>query len=226
MSTDGIIKAAAYMSLHHSGEFYAGLLNHQPMGFYPPNTLVAEARRRGITILPVDINSSDDKNLADAEGQMRLGLRLIAKLGEADRTTIIEEANKNGSYRSLLDFCVRVVLKRDRLENLILSGAFDSLHPHRRGLLLRLDETLMLAAAYRAEVTATGQKALSFGSWQEHLTPCATDIKDFSIWERFLWTYRITGVCADAHPLSFFRNKIADRGILTVRERSINGLAR
>lgn len=208
----------AYMSLHHTGEFYAGLLNHQPMGFYPPNTLAAEARRRGITIYPVDINASDDKNFSDAEGRMRLGLRLVAKLGEADRAAIISAANQDGPFHSLLDFCVRVVMKRDRLENLILTGAFDRLHPHRRGLLLRLDETLMLAATYRAEMTATGQKALGFGSWQEQPTPCAIDIKDFSVWDRFMWAYRITGVCADAHPLSFFRDKITERGILTVRE--------
>lgn len=208
----------AYLSVHHAGEFYAGLLNHQPMGFYPPNTLVAEARRRGVDILPVDINASDDKNLAAAEGEIRLGLRLVAKLGEVDRAAILIERKNGGPFHSLLDFCVRVVLKRDRLENLILVGAFDALHPHRRGLLLRLEETLMLAAAYRADMTATGQGALRFGSWQEHPTPCATDIRDFSVWDRFMWTYRITGVCADAHPLSFFRHKIAERGILTVRE--------
>jgi error-prone DNA polymerase len=187
------------------------------MGFYPPNTLAAEARRRGVTIYPVDINFSEDKSCSDARGRMRLGLRLVTKLGEADRATILK-AREKGAFCSLLDFCVRVVLKRDRLENLILAGAFDGIHPHRRGLLLRLDETVTLAAAHRSESDRNGQGALVFGPWRDHPTPCASDLQDFSPWDRLMWAYRITGVCADAHPLQFFREKLQERGIMTVLE--------
>ncbi len=208
----------AYLSVHHAAAFYAGLINHQPMGFYPPNSLVSEARRRGVTTLSVDINASEDKCYADKESNLRLGLRTIERLGEADRQTILSVRAAGGAFRSLLDFCVRVVLRRDRLENLILAGAFDSLHPHRRGLLLRLDETLTLAVAHRAEMSHSGQGALAFGAWHTIPTPCATDIADFSEWERFHWTWRITGICADTHPLALYRERLAHKGILSVEE--------
>src|SRR5262245_21523739 len=82
------------------------------------------------------------------QNQIRLGLRLVAGLSEED-IKAIEAAREERPFESLLDFCIRVPLHRDTLENLILAGAFDSLHEHRRGLLWRLDETLSLANTYR-----------------------------------------------------------------------------
>jgi error-prone DNA polymerase len=211
----------AYLSVHYAAEYFAGLLNHQPMGYYPPNTLAGEARRRGVTILPIDINASDDKCHADGQGGLRLGLRLVERLGEADRMAILgarQEGSGGGPFVSLLDFCARVVLARDRLENLILGGAFDALHGahRRRGLLLRLDETLSLAHAYRAQDSGVGpQRALPFGSWREIPTPVAVDVPGFSEWERFCWAWRITGVCADAHPLARYRPTLSAQGVLT-----------
>src|SRR2546423_7945791 len=79
---------------------------------------------------------------------IRLGLRLVASLSEED-IKVIESARAERPFESLLDFCIRVPLSRDKVENLILCGAFDSLHEHRRGLLWRLDETLSLANTYR-----------------------------------------------------------------------------
>ncbi len=58
---------SAYMSVHHPAELFAGLMNHQPMGFFNANTLAGEARRRGVRILPVDINASGDKCVAVEE---------------------------------------------------------------------------------------------------------------------------------------------------------------
>jgi error-prone DNA polymerase len=58
---------SAYMSVHHPAELFAGLMNHQPMGFFNANTLAGEARRRGVPVLPVDINASGDKCVAVEE---------------------------------------------------------------------------------------------------------------------------------------------------------------
>src|SRR2546430_6558596 len=51
--------ASAYLRVHHAAAFYAALLNNQPMGFYHPATLVKDAQRHGLRILPVDITVSD-----------------------------------------------------------------------------------------------------------------------------------------------------------------------
>lgn len=208
----------SYLATHHTASFIAGILSEQPMGFWSPQMLVSEARRRGVTVLPVNINGSSDKCDTDGEGRLRIGIRLVARLGEKERQAILSERKRVGQFASLLDFCVRVVLRRDSIENLILSGAFDTLHGHRRGLVLRLDETLALAAAYRAETDTMGQHALTFGSWRDTLTPCSSDVADFSPWDRLSWEWRLTGVTTNAHPISFHRDELAAQGIIPVAE--------
>jgi error-prone DNA polymerase len=208
----------AYLQVHEPAAFYAGLMNEYPMGYWPLNTLAGEARRRGVTILPVCINQSVDKCLPDHDGtSIRLGLRVISRLGRREIEMIETQREREGPYTSLLDFCVRIVLRRDQLENLLLTGAFDSLHRHRRGLMLRLDETLTLAASFRA-TTLSGQPTLPLGSWKDEETPCASETADLSPFDKMMWSWRVTGVCTDAHPIAFMRPDLAGFRIRTTRD--------
>ena len=205
----------AYLSVHHAAEFYAGLMNHQPMGYYSSNSYAAEARRRGVQILPVDINASEDKSYAERPDAIRLGLRLVAEVKEEEVAVILHERAKN-VFCSLMDFCIRVPISRSAIENLILCGAFDRLHLQRRGLLWRLDETLALARCLRADMNKQEQTGLSFGGMRSE-TPIA-NIEDFSLWEAFLWTWRITGVCADCHPVAHIREQLTRWRVLPTHE--------
>jgi error-prone DNA polymerase len=209
----------AYLSVHHAAEFFAGIMNNQPMGYYTNNSIAGEARRRGVTILPLDINASGDKCVAEGEESIRLGLRLVTELREEDVAAIVE-ARTERSYVSLLDFCARVPMHRDRLENLILAGGFDRLdedHAHRRGLLWRLEETLSLAATLRSQ-TGGEQTALSLGSAASLPTPIAVDIEPFSAWDCFLWEWRTIGVTAGAHVFAWLREHLARKGVMTAYE--------
>jgi error-prone DNA polymerase len=211
---------SAYLSVHDPASYFAGMMNHQPMGFFSSNTLAGEARRRGIRVHPVEINASDDKCFAEDDRTIRLGLRLVSQIRQADIDAIRAERAR-AEFRSLLDFCVRVPLHRDCLENLILCGAFDNLHAHRRGLLWKLDETLETALSLRASPFALpltpggacredGEPLLS--------TPIAEEIDDFSVWDKFLWTWRITGVCAECHVFAYLRDKLSRHNVQTVYE--------
>jgi error-prone DNA polymerase len=87
-----IVYASAYLKCHYAPEFTAALLNAQPMGFYAPGTIVQDAQRHGVKVLPVDVALSEvDTTLewidGSAEPAMRLGLRLVRGLG----TTVREE---------------------------------------------------------------------------------------------------------------------------------------
>ena len=113
----------AYLSVHHAAEFYGALLNHMPMGYFNANSYAAEARRRGVQILPVDINSSEDKSYAERPDAIRLGLRLVAEMREQDIAAIVQQRAENGFFRSLLEFCIRVPLPKNVVENLVLCGA-------------------------------------------------------------------------------------------------------
>lgn len=203
-----------YLSVHHTAPYFAGMMNHQPMGYYTTNTLAGEARRRGVRILPVDINSSQDKSFAPDSASIRLGLRIVAELREEDIAAILQ-ARAAEPFTSLLDFCARVPLHRNCLENLLLCGAFDLLHEHRRGALWKLDETIAMALAARAAQTAG---RLDLGGVRAMRTPIAWEIEDFSPWEKFLWTWRITGVGADCHAFAYLRDSLRRYGVLPVYE--------
>src|SRR2546428_1111304 len=84
--------ASAYLKVHHPAAFYAALLNNQPMGVYHPATLVKDAQRHGVRVLPVEVNRSEwlctvieDR----AHPPVRLGFRYVPGLrGEAGRGAV------------------------------------------------------------------------------------------------------------------------------------------
>ncbi|MCR4402804.1 MAG: DNA polymerase III subunit alpha [Firmicutes bacterium] len=130
----------AYLLRHFPAEFYAAILNNQPMGFYPPNTICVEARRRGVRILPVDINRSFER-FAIENGAIRVGLLQVRGMSEDAASRIVASRGPRG-YSSIEDFFVRVPVDRNLFENLILCGAFDSLCPNRRAALWEITRRL------------------------------------------------------------------------------------
>ena len=133
----------AWLKRYYPAEFYCALLNEQPMGFYTPEVIANDARRRGIEVRPVDVNRSgvecsmeDDVDLP-LQGAVRLGYRYVKGLANAawDR---LEAERENGPYASLWDFWRRTRLGREAIENLIQVGAFAWTGLHERSLLWQL----------------------------------------------------------------------------------------
>lgn len=194
----------AYLLQHHPAEFYASLLNHQPMGFFPAATLMNEARRRGIAVFGPDCNSSGATTTVQ-NGAIRIGLLQISGMNEAEASKITGAA----PYASWGDFVRRVRLNRDLLENLVLSGAFDSLHKNRKELLFSLGS--ILPAADTSKLTL----ALD-------LEPVISRRPDFDAFTRSMQEHRVLGFSPDRHIISFWRESLAKRGIQTCREVKIN----
>jgi error-prone DNA polymerase len=71
-----LVYASAYLKAHYPAAFYTAMLNNQPMGFYHPSTLVKDAQRHGLRVLPVDVNLSDAKCTIE-NGQLRLGFNYV-----------------------------------------------------------------------------------------------------------------------------------------------------
>jgi error-prone DNA polymerase len=211
-----IAERSAYFSVHHPAEFFAGLMSNQPMGYYAPMTLATEARWRGVEVLPVDVNESFDKCTTPDEKTIRLGFKLVTGLREEDREAIVAERGRR-PFASLLDFCARVSIHRDRLETLILAGAFDQLHErHRKGMLWALPETQALARSYKGEGIG-GQGAFSWPV--THLeTPIAWDVPRLSAWEDYVLTWRLTGVGPGAHPFAYFRSALKHLDVSAIEE--------
>lgn len=131
-----LVYVSAYLKVYYPAEFYCALLNAQPMGFYSPSSVIFEARRRGLRILPVDCTQS----LWDCtveNGAVRLGFRSIKKLGPKAKEQV-ERALEQGPFLSLSDFVYRTQLDRDALEQAAMVGLFRGFKLTRRQALWQL----------------------------------------------------------------------------------------
>ncbi|MEX2356019.1 MAG: OB-fold nucleic acid binding domain-containing protein, partial [Thermaerobacterales bacterium] len=197
----------AYLAQHFPAEFFAALLSHQPMGYYPPNTLAVEARRRGVATLPLDINQSTGAFTVE-NGCMRIGLRQVKGMPAALAEWIPGQRSRGGAFRGFGDFWVR--LQKGKLDgksgnrsyhrrvvaHLIRSGAFDSLHPHRRQLLWRLDGFVRQGADAEA----------------------AEGLPDFSEQEKWAHEHELLGMDAHRRPfMDYFRAILEEQGFVNSR---------
>jgi error-prone DNA polymerase len=187
---------SAWLRRYHPAAFFAGLLRHQPMGFYPPHVIVSEARRCGIEIRPVDVEASS--LLATVEGQaIRMGLAVVTGLGETGGHNVVE-ARRFGPFRSLADFCRRTRLARRAVEALIWAGAFDGWGVPRRQLLWELKAALDAAEAPPALSLPPGDEP-RFGPLSPH---------------NQLWTeVAHTGVSTGAHITTLVGDKLQAMGV-------------
>lgn len=123
----------AYLLEHHPRQYFLGLLNAEPLGYYPIDVLLVEARRRQIPIYPLDINASGAFAEEWGEG-IRIGLGFVKGVGESLAKAIVEARPLDG-YRHPEDVAERVPSARPVLDRLIEVGAFDSITADRDGLL-------------------------------------------------------------------------------------------
>lgn len=114
-----------WLKCHYPAEFMAAVLSNQPMGYYPPRVLIADARRCGITVLPPDVNRSLGRYTVE-NGSIRVGLSQVKGITEETISSIINE-RKTGPFISLSDFVLRVEAGQTILENLIKVGALDAI---------------------------------------------------------------------------------------------------
>jgi error-prone DNA polymerase len=187
---------SAWLRHHYPAEFLCALLNAQPMGFYPPASLVRDAQRRGVGVHPPHINASAAKCTVD-DGAVRIGLGYVRSVGEEDANAIVA----GQPYFDIGDLARRAPADRDALQALVGSGACDDwanagdghrqAAPNRRGLLWRLGVTPRPAG---------GQLTLPIGPTAE--TPQLPVLTD---WERMLADYKHTTLSVGIHPMELLR---------------------
>jgi error-prone DNA polymerase len=131
---------SAYLKVHRAPEFYASLLNNQPMGFYTPATIVKDAQRHGVKIKPVWVSESEWRCTVVDNETVRLGFCVINGLHQ-EHGEAITRARQNRPFESLEDFKRRVPLTKDELRALAELGALNGFAQHRRGAMWRVEET-------------------------------------------------------------------------------------
>lgn len=114
---------SAYMKANYPAELLIGLFNSQPMGFYPLDTLMNEAKRNGVKFLPLDPNISEWNLTLEAPNTVRMGFRNLQRIREAQVTQMIEQ-RKIKKFDSIEDFIFRTDFSREVLENLSIANVF------------------------------------------------------------------------------------------------------
>ncbi|HZO42641.1 MAG TPA: error-prone DNA polymerase, partial [Methylomirabilota bacterium] len=194
--------ASAYLRVHHPAAFYASLLNNQPMGFYHPATIVKDAQRHGLRILPIDVTRSEwlctIEPIDGARPTMRMGLRYVKGLRERAGRAIVE-ARRARAFGSIHDLARRAHLDRDELETLAAIGALAPIGGTRRTNL------------WTAAMPHPGPLFADPPSEPSPLSEM-TDV------ERLAADYAGTSVTLGRHPMTLRRAALRRRGVLSARD--------
>jgi error-prone DNA polymerase len=201
---------SAWLKAHHPAAFYAGLLTHDP-GMYPKRLLLADARRRGVPVLPLDVNRSavtHQIELVSGEREVwgiRLALSDVHGISEAEAARIAS----GQPYSSLLDFWQRAAPGRPVAERLAQVGALDSFGANRRDLLLHLAE---LHGARRRAGTRGDQLPLDGG-----MLTASAGLPDLGDAERLSAELGVLGMDASRHLMGDHHAFLEELGVLSAK---------
>jgi error-prone DNA polymerase len=189
-----------WLKCHYPAEFFAAVLSNQPMGYYPPRVLVADAKRFGVKVLPPDINRSSSCYTLE-DNAIRVSLRQLKGMSEEALKSILSERDR-GMFTSLRDFVLRTNVSQPILENLVRIGALDSFGS-RGELLMQLPKLTELRHKIGRKTKPLFEDVRSETDLLEEIT--CVDRKARMQAERELLALTLS-----AHPLDFctFDNKI------------------
>ncbi|MBY8878564.1 DNA polymerase III subunit alpha [Actinacidiphila acidipaludis] len=196
---------SAWLKAHRPAAFYAGVLTHDP-GMYPKRLLLADARRRGVPVLPLDVNRSDADyriELVSGKWGLRLGLADVHGISEAETARLVA----GRPYSSLQDLWQRARPGRPVAERLAQVGALDSFGSNRRDLLLQIAE---LHRQGRTKGALEGQLPLAGN--EEAATPAG--LPDMDEAERLGAELGVLGMDASRHLMHDHHSFLAELGVV------------
>ena len=220
---------STWLRVHYPAEFLCGLLNEQPMGFYPPDALVHEAQRRGMAVLAPDVNQSgvecdiagDETDLTHPE--IRIGLGYVRGVRGHEVTELVAAREGGGPFRSLSDLASRAGSSAPALSLLAWSGACDALALQS----MSADVDVGRSSSVRQPTSRSAGLARRVALWQLGVMtpgrrvpggtqlalpldlPAPPALRELSEWERMLADYGTIGLTTRAHPLALLRSRLA-----------------
>ena len=224
-----ITYVSCYLKHHHPDVFTCALLNSQPMGFYAPRQLIADAQRHGVHFYSLDVQHSDwDYSFEPAPAPkalrhtstglplravgeaaptasmrryaVRVGLRSVYGLREEHARTLVEERKRSGAFRDLTDLVRRTRLPRVTLTRLASAGALDSF-----GFTPRQALWVIQGMSFDNQSLLFGAPmGLDFERQSEEagVLPAEND------WENIRREYQTKGFAVDNHPMAVLRPQL------------------
>jgi error-prone DNA polymerase len=194
------------------------------MGFYPPDALVHEAQRRGIEILPPNVNASEVGCTVTPEGAVRLGLGYVTGVRADEVAALVAARDADGPFASLDDLASRAGAGRPALDRLAWSGACDALAVGSGSI---VGDPALAAGAPNASSTSARRIALwrlgiaapAYGTGEEGTQmalpldlPQAPALAPMADWDAMIADYATTGLTVHRHPLRLLRPGLKARG--------------
>ena len=198
----------AYLRAHYGPEFLCGLLNEQPMGFYPPDSLVHEAQRRGIRVVPPCANRSRVPcHVERVRGglRVRVGLGYVKGVRAEEMEALVAERERGGPYRGIAELASRSGAGIASLERLAWAGALDAipLGAAREGE-GRAGERR--EALWRVGVAGSGRAGRPGAQLALPVEPPEPPrLKPLGDWGKMIADYRSTGLTLGPHPMEQMR---------------------
>ncbi|HEY7054765.1 MAG TPA: error-prone DNA polymerase, partial [Mycobacterium sp.] len=200
LSFASLVFYSSWFKLHHPAAFCAALLRAQPMGFYSPQSLVADARRHGVTVHTPDVNASLAPATLENDGtEVRLGLGSVRHIGDELAQQLVNERKANGAFSSLLDLTSRVQLSVPQTEALATAGALGCFGICRR-------EALWAAGA---AATQRPDRLPGVGS-SSHI-PALPGMTEVELSSADVWA---TGISPNDYPTQFLRDDLDALGVV------------
>ena len=207
ISFASLVYYSAWFKHHYPSAFCAALLNSQPMGFYSPQSLVADARRHGVLVRGPDVNRGRAEAVLQPEARstggqaVRLGTAEIRGIGSELAERIDAERDLHGPYRDLADLSQRTSLTVPQAEALATSGAFGCFGVDRR------------SALWAAGVVAATRPGQLPGSAVGLDAPPLPGMTDLEVTVADVWA---TGVSPDSHPVQHLRERLDRLGAVRI----------
>ncbi|MGH2926618.1 MAG: error-prone DNA polymerase, partial [Solirubrobacteraceae bacterium] len=210
LSFASLVYASAWLKLRYPAVFTAGLLNAQPMGFWSPQSLLADAKRHGISVFRPDVNASRAGAAPVGAAALRLGLSSVRFVGK-ETAAHLAAGQPWGSQEDLVR---RGGLNRAQLEALALAGALDGLGAGRLGATspgVPERRALVCAAGAAAQATPGRLPGIVTGAVAPPLPPrsAAEEVRDD------LWSI---GVTPERTAIELARPELTRRGVVTIAQ--------
>ncbi|MBV9011302.1 MAG: error-prone DNA polymerase [Pseudonocardiales bacterium] len=209
ISFAALVYYSAWFKYYYPAAFCAALLRAQPMGFYSPQSLIADARRHRVMVRGPDINASgvyaglEPSAVGAPEHAVRLGLAMVRTVGQPLAARLVQERETHGRYRSIVDVARRVRLSTAQAEALATGGAFNRFAPHRR------------QALWSAGAVATQRPDRLPGTAVGVVAPPLPGMSALELAAADVWA---TGVSPECFPTQFLRAELAALGVVPAAE--------
>ena len=189
-----LVYFSAWFKHYYPAQFCVGLLRAQPMGFYSPQSLIQDARRHGVEVLPVCVNASGREALCVDSQTIRMGLGLVRGLGE-DAASRVEAA---APFADITDLTRRAELSVEHVEALARAGALDCFGVTRR------------QALWQAGVAATEREGMLPGV----SAIAAPSLPGMNAFELMAADVAATGVTPGLMPVEMLRSALGTAGVV------------